>query len=159
MGTFTERLPCKLTQDEINQKGMGIVDCMRTKVQLEMEKASLVDGIKSRLKDNDRRCVELAQHYESGIEWRDIECEDEKDFEHACVRTFRRDTNELMRTRIMKAEERQAALDFVNGDGGEQLEAMRAGPGDPKPAPDPDDDDEDDDDEAPIDDEPGATAH
>ena len=142
MGTFTERLPCKLTPEEIRNKGMGIVDCMRTKVQLEMEKASLVDAIKSRLKDNDRRCVELAQHYETGIEWRDIECEDEKDFEHACIRTFRRDTNELLRTRIMKAEERQAALDFAEGEVEEQLEGMRPGPGEELPDGDEEDDDE-----------------
>jgi hypothetical protein len=137
---------------------------MRQKVRLEAEKAEAVARIKVEIKANDQRAVELAQHYETGIEWRDIECENVMDFEHACVRTFRRDTNEVLRTRIMKAEERQAALDFETGavDQGEQLEGMRAAPdvgaGEPGPG-DGDEDDDDDDDSADDGESTGAVAH
>jgi hypothetical protein len=140
MSTFVEKLPCKLTTAEKEARGHGIVECMREKVRLAAEKQIVTSALKTREKENDKLATELAQQYDSGLEWREVRCERRQDFERNLVCTYRLDTGEMLRSRAMEAPERQAQIEFPDNDNG--------GPGDESEAGDDeelDDDAEDDD--------------
>ncbi len=151
--TVLEKLPCKLSQAEKDERGHAIVQCMREKVRLEAEKAEATADFRKLIKANDKRAAELAVEWDSGTEWRMIECERRLDFNANLVLTVRTDDGTVLRSRAMHAEERQQMIAFPEND--------NAGPGDD--AQEDREDDGDDDNDDPFDgdesDAPAASAH
>jgi len=145
-----EKLPCKLSQQEKDDRGHAIVQCMREKVRIEAEKALVTADFRKALKENDKRAAELAVEYDSGLEWRMIECEARLDFRANLVLTVRTDDNTVLRSRAMRAEERQAQIAFPEpeGEGEGEGESVDDGPGDGEE--DAADDDSDDDSDAAV---------
>jgi predicted molibdopterin-dependent oxidoreductase YjgC len=103
----TKKLPVKLNDDEMLERGKMLVENMRKTAVAEEERdkenkkrkgdIALLEGVTAR----------IAETVRSGSEYREVECELRKDYERGTVATFRDDTGEQIDQRPMTAEERQ----------------------------------------------------
>lgn len=82
-----------------------------TKAQeLEIEKKEVAATIKARIETNAKELHEFGKQYRDGYEWRSIECRREYDDIEGVVRTYRKDTGEVVEERAMTASERQQEI-------------------------------------------------
>ncbi len=112
---FTEKLQCLLTQEERLIRGEELAELMLTTHKLELEKKTFNDDIKQQLGQADERAQDVGRQLREGKEWRDIECREIPDYEHGQVDIVRMDTNEVIRSRRMRPEERQQPMSYPDG--------------------------------------------
>jgi hypothetical protein len=114
--TFKESLPCQLTSQEKLIKGEELVKRLEEKEELEDRKKTAADDFKSAIGVKEFDVKKLARQIGTGIEHREIECRELFHFARNLVETIRLDTGEVIRSRAMRPEERQAGLEYESDD-------------------------------------------
>jgi hypothetical protein len=113
VSAITKRLPVKLDDDVLLERGHQLVENMRKTATAEDEREKenkrrksdidLLEGVTSKL------CAIISTGYEE----REVDCEVRRDFKHGKVTTIRTDTGEVVDERTMTAEERQEMMPFA----------------------------------------------
>jgi len=106
----TKRLPVKLSDDELLERGKQLVESMRKTAVAEAEREADNKKRKGDIALMEEVTSRLASIIRDGQEDREVECELRKDFEHSSVTTVRTDTGEIVDTRVMDNEERQEQM-------------------------------------------------
>lgn len=124
----TKKLPVKLDDDELLDRGRALVQNMRKTAEAEEAREAenkrrkgdiaLLEGVTAR----------LSTAISTGTEDKDVDCEERKDFIHGTVTIVRMDTGEVVDQRVMSAEERQEKM-FA--DKPEQRDPAKGKGGDP----------------------------
>jgi hypothetical protein len=114
--TFKKPLACELTPDEKVKKGhkAGTLKKNIAKVRLEMKAAT--SGHKDKLKNLQENLDTILDELETGEEERQVECHEVKNFAAKKAEIIRLDTNEVVSTRALTAEEFQTDLAPVIAD-------------------------------------------
>lgn len=110
--TFKQYLPCQLTEQERLLKSEELVKRLEEKDGLEDRKKSSADDFKSLITAKECEARRLRREVSTGIEHREVECQEVFRFARNLVETVRLDTGEVVSSRAMRPEERQAAMDF-----------------------------------------------
>ncbi len=97
--TFTEEEKKKISEE----LAQGVVQ----KESLELKKKDVVSQIKSEIDAIESRVHTLSRNINQGYEFRNVECEEIKDYETRKVKIYRLDTDEYVRDRNMTPDELQ----------------------------------------------------
>jgi hypothetical protein len=107
-----ERLPCKLTADEILLKARQLSQFSKDVDQLEDEKKAEAARIKADIEEKESAIKALMQEVYSGEEVRPVECVERPRYDALMVDLIRSDTGAVVSSRPMHPSERQTALDM-----------------------------------------------
>lgn len=133
MARMTRRLPCPLTERELEDRRDKIASTVETEEQLEAQKRELTADLRDQLKEvrADRR--KLARQIMTRSEDRDVEVAEHLDDKTFTVSWVRQDTLEVVEERAMTEDEtaraRQGTLPGV--DKGKRGKRKPAAPGGP----------------------------
>jgi len=89
-------LPCRLTQDERNDRGLSLANAMKKYGEVEDEKKAITSGLGANLKEIRADLNRLSEVVSTGYEKRDVECQKQVDLTLKCVRILRTDTYEVV---------------------------------------------------------------
>lgn len=106
----TKKLPVKLDDDELLERGKQLVENMRKVGVAEEEREAENKKRKGDIAFLEGITARLATSIRTGEEDRDVECEIRKNFSTSSVTIVRIDTGEVVDTRVMDAAERQEEL-------------------------------------------------
>jgi hypothetical protein len=109
----TMRLPVKLDDEDLLTRGRQLVENMRKAAAAEEERKAEDKKRKGDIALLDEITAKFSLTISTGSEDRDVECEIRKDYVHGSVTTVRTDTGEVVDERVMRAEERQDAMTFI----------------------------------------------
>lgn len=105
-----ETLPCKLTDDERLARADDLANAVQVVEQVRQEKKSLVRQVDARLNAAESKREELADVVASGREYREVIVHQVFDYDKGVVTETRIDTGEVIASRDLTDEERQASL-------------------------------------------------
>jgi hypothetical protein len=108
--SFREKMPCKLTDEELVVRGASLADALAETERLDGERKNVNDGYKAKIELAEGKARELAGVLRSKTETREIEMLEEYIFATNTVRVIRADTKEVVRERAMTKAERQEEL-------------------------------------------------
>lgn len=111
---FTEKLPCKLADEEIRHRGEELARRYSELDKIESELQTAKEIAKGKRKPVEERMSDLTRQINSRSEDRQVECVERIDWRRNCAEVFRQDTKERVRTRPLTIEERQMKLDVAN---------------------------------------------
>ncbi len=125
--THVEVLPCKLTRDEIHDKGSELARNLAKQAVLERDLDLEKQRVKKELKDLESRAADLTEQVSSGIEKRDVRCRAHLNYAERKATIIRLDTGEEIYERALTDEEmaqplpleekrRRRAADAASGD-------------------------------------------
>jgi hypothetical protein len=106
----TRKLPVKLTEDEITQRGRGMAKFESDRIKLMESKKAAAADFKAKIDLCGESLSKLSRAIETGEEDRDVECEWNKDFVRKVADLVRMDTGEVVETRPLDADELQEKL-------------------------------------------------
>lgn len=109
----TERLPVKLTLDEMREFGQRVARIAQEKTDLEDEKKEVAANFKKRIDTKDHEISGLCHCINSEREFRDVETKTQFNNSERTVSVIRCDTREIVRIRPMTPEEQQGVFDFI----------------------------------------------
>ena len=113
----TKPLPVKLTDREILQYGKDMVRAMADTERIETEFDSVKKDYKAKIAEQQAVVDKFSPRIHSGIETRDIECVEIKNWTNGTVRVNRMDTGEIIESRPMREDEKQMEMSGVTPDG------------------------------------------
>jgi hypothetical protein len=106
-------LPCKLTEDEMKQRGKDLATAHTSLKVLEQRKKEFNDQNKSQVAGVEARIEILSQEINTGIEHRDVPCfwrfDDPVEGQKSLIRE---DTFELIRIEEMNTDDMQSEMDL-----------------------------------------------
>lgn len=105
-----ENLPCKLTDEERLSRADDLANAVQVVDQVKQEKKSLMRQVDSRLNAAESKREELADVVASGREYREVIVHQVFDYNEGKVTEMRVDTGEVIASRDLTDEERQASL-------------------------------------------------
>lgn len=105
-----EYLKCVLTEQEIKESGAQLAKSYSDMSELEDAKKSIVSDFKARIDKMAADISGFARKIQNGYEFRNVECEEVRDYDEKFVEVIRLDTGETLRTRVMTADELQTRL-------------------------------------------------
>jgi hypothetical protein len=108
--TVVRSLPCVLTDEELLKKGSDLATAVQDIATEEGRQVDLKASMKARLAEIEARRTQLAIAVSRKEEHRDVEVDIWHDYQRAVVQEIRRDTGEIMNTRVMSDAERQQHL-------------------------------------------------
>ena len=108
--SFTEKMPCTLSNQELADRGSQLADHYAEADRLEDERKNTNDGFKARIALVEQSIRDLAGTLKSKTELREVELVEEFIFATNTVRISRADTKEVVRERAMTRNERQEEL-------------------------------------------------
>lgn len=117
---FEERLPCKLTDDELREKGSELEAALGAVDVLEEEKAETGKAFKARIELAEARVRELRTCIRTKNEDRDIECLEIFELRLGVARTVRVDDGTLIRERALRSSELQTSLSLGPNDANDE---------------------------------------
>jgi hypothetical protein len=129
---FTERLKCFFTNEEKQELGFQMAESVSRRIEHCKSLKAVTAQIKSDIAKEDSIISSCSGKIREGYEFRQVTCQDFKDFEQGIVRTFRLDTSQIIRERKMEPEEMQkdlfkedevtdvAVIEDHGGNGGDQ---------------------------------------
>ena len=106
----TRSLAVKLTQEEIKIKGEELAKSIDEHTKLEEEKKQVTSDLTKRLKQSSVEVRRTAKIVETGTEFRDVPIRKDFDPKKNLCHIYREDTNDLVESRSMTAEEYQKEL-------------------------------------------------
>ena len=106
----TATLPCRLSNDEVRERGEKVAELHRQRDALEIKRKETVDLIKAQVNEIDGQIVALCTEIIGKAEWRSVEVKREKDFKRNVEELIRVDTGEVVQTRALTPEERQVEM-------------------------------------------------
>lgn len=104
-------LPCRLTREELLEKGKTQAELLKRKGELENEKKRCADDFKARLSEVDSQMTVLSNEISTGVQYRNVPITiviGEPDADHKTI--SRDDTCEVIETSNLTPEERQLIL-------------------------------------------------
>lgn len=110
MKVVTRNLPCRLTEDELRQRGDALAEVVQELHAEEQRQADVKAQMKARVTELEAKQTRFAITISRKEEYRDIECDVFGDPERGVVELVRRDSGEVVETRPMTEDERQRAL-------------------------------------------------
>ena len=139
-GTYTETLPCQLTNGEVMQRGQ---DAGRAQLERDIREGTRVDEQKQAKREIEvleAKIHKLLTEARTRTEHREVEVVDREDLTNDVMDTVRIDTGETVRQRPLRPDERQTRLfeisgkaatgdDAPKGDGGTDDAEPSAAPG------------------------------
>jgi hypothetical protein len=114
---ITKALACKLTEPEVLQYGRDMAQAYAERERLTGELDAIKGEYKGKIAEQDAAIGKLQARVHSGMESRDVECVEEKNWTAATVRVTRTDTHEVIESRPMREDEKQVELSIVVADG------------------------------------------
>lgn len=108
--TTERRLRCKLTQEELLDRGQSLAYHLSDVAAIEADLASYKSSCKGRLDMANAKVQQYQQQVAEQAEWRDVECRDEYDYTTRTVISVRLDTGETLGIRPMTEDELQGEL-------------------------------------------------
>lgn len=108
--TIVRSLPCHLTDEELLKKGAELATAVQDLAAEEGRQADVKASMKARIAEIDARRTQLAIAVSRKEEHRDVEVDVFHDYQRLVVQDIRRDTGEVLITRVMSETERQQAL-------------------------------------------------
>jgi len=109
-----ERLPCKLTNDELRVKGEELARLISNMSEVELAKKAKTAEFNGRIGDLQEKQDALSHEINQKAEVREVKCEEEFNWETNVVETIRTDTGAVIHTRIIRPEERQRKMEVVD---------------------------------------------
>lgn len=106
----TKQLACKLTEAEVTQYGRDLAGCHSDYARVEAEFAAIKSDYKGKLEGIDAKIGMFSGRISSGLESRDVACEETRNWTLALVRTIRTDTGEQLEQRPMREDEKQMEI-------------------------------------------------
>lgn len=103
-------LPVKLTDQERMQCADALANALQSANDAKMKKKSIVKNLDREIAEIEQEAVELRDAVATGREYREVIVHRVYDYEKAIVTETRTDTGEVLRSRAMTDEERQATL-------------------------------------------------
>lgn len=120
--TFTEMLPVRLTDEEVQKKGEALAASLTTLAALREERKEAVAAMKGVERKTEEGIDDMRRAITDRSERRPVSCVERADVDAALWRAYRLDTDEQFRTRVMEsnevAERRQGSL-FTLHQGGD----------------------------------------
>lgn len=113
---ITQNLRVELAVPELLEYADKLAHAVADKQRIENAKASANSQFKSQIDEIAGRVGYLQQVVANKAEYRDVECEECYRYESGEVRIYRCDTMELVSSRLMTEDEKQAELDLRQGD-------------------------------------------
>lgn len=110
--TVTRDLPCRLTQDEILDRGRQQAREVVKLQTVQAEKKTVTAELGAQEKKHLEEVHRLARIVTSGQEWRAVECDESVDLRQGVVRLVRMDTGEEISCRPLTAKEKQGTFAF-----------------------------------------------
>ncbi len=106
----TKPLPCKLTDAEVMQYGRDMARAMADRGRIQAEADSIKQDYKSKIEEQSAIVEKLSGRVHSGIETRDVECQQIQNWTKGTVTVTRMDTHEIIEKRPMREDEKQAEM-------------------------------------------------
>lgn len=103
-------LPVKLTDKERMECADALANAIQSAADARNKKKSIVKNLDREIAEIDQEAIELRDAVATGREYREVIVHRVFDFEKATVTESRTDTGEVIRSRGMTDEERQATL-------------------------------------------------
>ncbi len=119
--TYFDSLKCILTDNEKQELGSQMAEAVGRLIEHEKALKSVTTSIKSDIAKEEAIISGCSQKIRSGYDYRRVECEKEKDYEHGMVICRRLDTLDVIKSREMEAEERQKNLQFEEDEEGRSI--------------------------------------
>lgn len=108
--TIVRSLAVTLTNEELLKKGAELATAVQDIATEENRQADIKASMKAKLAEIEARRTQLAIAVSRKEEHRDVEVDIWHDYQRAIVQDIRRDTGEVMTTRVMSESERQIGL-------------------------------------------------
>jgi hypothetical protein len=108
--TVTRNVPCRLTEDELRQRGDSLAEVVESRHAEEKRQADLKSQMKARITELEAKQTQLAIAISRKEEYRDVSCDIFGDPTHDTATVVRRDTGEAIEKRPLTDAERQKAL-------------------------------------------------
>lgn len=109
----TKALPVKLSEQEVTQYGRDMDRAHADRNRIENEFDSVKAEYKGKISEQEAIIEKLSPRIHSGIETRDVECSEVKNWTKATVTVTRTDTGEVIESRPMREDEKQMQIDVV----------------------------------------------
>lgn len=122
--TFHERMPCRLTDVELVERGASLAEAFAEAETLEADRKNANDGFKARIEIAEGKVRDLSNVLRTKQETREVELIEEYIFATNTVRVKRGDTKEVVRERAMTQDERQETLPLEDSE--KEKEAPKA---------------------------------
>lgn len=106
----TRLLPVQLTEEELKVKGEELAKATEAHRDLEAEKKAVAAGYSTQMKDSTKNLLELAKIVNTRSQERHVPVRRDYDPKKNLCRIFREDTNDLVESRSMTAEEYQQEM-------------------------------------------------
>lgn len=108
--SLTRNLPCRLTDDELRQRGDSLAEVVQELHAEDDRQADVKAQMKARLTELEAKQTRYAIVISRREEYRDVECDLFADTVRGTVDIVRRDTGDTIETRPITEDERQRAL-------------------------------------------------
>jgi len=108
----TKPMPVKLTDAEVLKYGRDAARAVSDRTRIEAEFESVKSDYKAKINEQSAIIGKLSPRIHSGIETRDVECEDVKNWTKGTVVVTRLDTGEIVESRPMREDEKHMEMTF-----------------------------------------------
>ena len=115
---ITKPLPVKLADEEVLKYGRDAARAVADKARIEDEFSSVKAEYKAKISEQDSIVGKLSPRIHSGIETREVECEEMKNWTAGTVLIKRIDSGETIEKRPMREDEKQMEVSLDDGDDG-----------------------------------------
>lgn len=112
----TKSLPCRLTDAEMLQYGKDLARAYSETARINGELDAIKQDYKGKIAEEEATIGKISGRVHSGIETRDIECEEVKNWTAATVTVTRLDTGESIEERPMREDEKAMELSLTTDD-------------------------------------------
>ena len=112
----TKALPVYLTDEQVLQYGRDVARAHADRERISGEFDSVKADYKGKISEQDAIIGKLSPRIHSGIETRDVECVEVKNWTKLTVSVTRQDTGEVIESRPMREDEKQAELTLTEVD-------------------------------------------
>ena len=109
---LTKPLSVRLTDEEVLKYGRDAARAMADGLSIEKQFESVKKDYKARLDEQASIVSKLSPRIHSGIETRDVECEEIKNWTKGTVVVTRLDTGEIVESRPMREDEKHMEMTF-----------------------------------------------
>jgi hypothetical protein len=108
----TRSLACPLSEEDFEARAKNLAMARQRARRIEAEKKTAVARFALELKDVNEEIDGLAEIVKSGVEFRAVTVEWQTDLKKGIKRLVRLDTNDVIDTKALTIEEKQATLNF-----------------------------------------------
>jgi hypothetical protein len=113
--SVTKALPCTLTEQEVLAYGRDMAHAYAERERIDGEFDAVKSDYKGKLAEQDAIIGKLSGRVHSGIETREVKCEQIQNWTEATITVLRCDTREVIESRPMREDEKAMELSLDVG--------------------------------------------